>query len=223
MNTTYYDHNGKMINFYEILNIPYHADKKLVRSAFCNLVRMYHSDITGKNTASDRERVDLIIKGYKLLTDDKLRAAYTQILFNKYRFNNDGYIYLNHDRIKYFMSLKDFVTEKMLISDFKNKKICRSMHDIEIFITKTESEKGAVAVIELPSRMICTCCHGSQEYCHICNGVGRISAVSQVEIKIYPFIKYENIITIDLTKIKPGRFIYFALKKIKVKISIISN
>jgi DnaJ-class molecular chaperone len=220
----YCDEKGNIIDFYEILNIPYKAKKELIRSAFCNLIKIYHPDISGKNADEDKKKVDLIIKGYKILTDDELRKDYTAQLLNRNRFNNDGYVYLPKNRIKYSVSLKDLLYTKLLNKKIgRRERIRKFGQDIEIFITPKESEKGAVAYVELPSRMDCHVCYGEDRYCHVCNGIGRIPSASHIEVKIHPDTRSGSTVDIDLMKLRPDRFTSFTMKSIRIKITIIGK
>ncbi len=224
MNKPYCDEKGNIIDFYEVLNIPYKAGKKLIRSAFCNLIKVYHPDIAGTDTDEDRKKVDLIIKGYKLLIDDNLRQDYTRRLLSKNRFSSEGYVYLPKNRIKYSISLKDLVTTKLLNKKIRRKeRLHRFGQDIEIFITPKEAAKGAVAFVELPSRMNCRVCYGEDRYCHVCNGVGRIPTTSHVEVKIHPDTLNGTIIDFDLMKLRPDRFTSFTIKNLRIKITVIGK
>ena len=224
MNKPYCDEKGNIIDFYEVLNVPYKARKELIRSAFCNLIKIYHPDISGRYADEDRKKVDLIITGYKLLTDDELRRDYTEKLLSKNRYNNEGYIYLPKSRIKYSISLKDLLTTRLLNKKIKRKeRIHKFGQDIEIFVTPGEAEKGAVAYVELPSRINCYVCYGEDRYCHVCNGVGRIPAASHIEVKIHPNTRNGSGIEIDLMKLRPDRFTSFTMKSIRIKITIIGK
>jgi DnaJ-class molecular chaperone len=224
MNKPYFDEKGNIIDFYEVLNIPYKAKKELIRSAFCNLIKIYHPDISGKNADEDKRRVNLIIKGYKILTDDELRKDYTVQLLSKNRISDEGYIYLPKNRIKYSISLKDLLTSRLLNKKIRREERMRTFgQDIEIFITPKECERGAVAYVELPSRMNCYVCYGENRYCHVCNGVGRIPTASHIEVKIFPNTKNGSIVDFDLIKLRPDRFTSFTVKSLRIKISIIGK
>ncbi|MFH0975747.1 MAG: DnaJ domain-containing protein [Spirochaetota bacterium] len=223
MNKPYCDDKGNLIDFYEILNIPYKAKKELIRSAFCNLIKIYHPDISGKNSDEEKKKVDLIIKGYKILINDELRRDYTKVLLNG-RFSSEGYVYLPKNRIKYSISLKDLLTTRLLNKKIGRKERMRAFgQDIEIFITPKESENGAVAYVELPSRMDCHVCRGEDRYCHVCNGVGRIPTASRLEVNIHPNTKDGSVIDFNLMKLRPDRFTSFTMKNLRIKISIIGK
>lgn len=224
MRNQYCDEKGNIIDFYEILNIPYKAEKELIRSAFCNLIKIYHPDISGKDTDVDKKKVDLIIKGYKVLIDDKLRHDYTKKLLSSHRYDSSGYLFLPKNRIKYSVSLRDLVNTRLLSKKIsRNERIRKFGQDVEIFITPKESENGAVAYIELPSRMSCHICYGEDNYCNVCNGVGRIPSVSHIEVRIHPNTENGSFLDIDLMKIKPDRFTSFRMKNLRIKITVIGK
>jgi DnaJ-class molecular chaperone len=223
MNKPYCDDKGNLIDYYEILNVPYKAKKELIRSAFCNLIKIHHPDISGNNSDDEKKKVDLIIKGYKILIDDKVRREYTNQLLSG-RFNSEGYVYLPKNRIKYSISLKDLLTTRLLNKKVKRKeRIGKFGQDIEIFITPKESEKGAVVYLELPSRMDCHVCYGKDAYCHVCNGVGRIPTASHLEVKIHPNTKNGSTIDFNLMKFRPDSFTSFTMKSLRIKITIIGR
>jgi DnaJ-class molecular chaperone len=224
MNKPYCDDKGNIIDYYEILNVPYKARKELIRSAFCNLIKIYHPDISGKDTNEERKKVDLIITGYKILIDDDSRKDYTGKLLSSIRITHQGYVFLPKNRIKYSISLKDLLTTRLLNKKITRKERMRAFgQDIEIFITPREAELGAIAYVELPSRVNCYVCFGEDKYCNVCNGVGRIPAASRIEVKINPNPVSGNIMDIDLMKARPDIYTSFTMKHLRVKITIIGK
>jgi DnaJ-class molecular chaperone len=224
MNKPYCDDNGNIIDYYEILNVPYKARKELIRSAFCNLIKIYHPDISGKNTDEERKKVDLIITGYKILVDDDIRKDYTSRLLNSQRVTHQGYVYLPKNRIKFSISLKDLLATRLLSKKITRKERMRAFgQDIEIFITPREAELGAIAFVELPSRINCNVCYGEDKFCNVCNGVGRIPASSRIEVRINPNPVSGSIIDIDLMKARPDRYTSFTMKTLRIKITVIGK
>ncbi len=220
----YHDKRGNIIDYYAVLSVPYLAEKDLIRSAFCNLIKLYHPDISGNNDEKYKDFTDLIIKGYKVLSDDNLRSEYNKQLFNQLKFNNKGYQYLPRNRVKYSISLKDLLQKKLLNKKMKRiDRVYNIGQDVEIFITPREAERGAIAIIELPSRTSCYICYGENRWCHICNGVGRIPAASHLEVEILPFTKDGTVVEVDLMKKRPDRFTNFRMRNLRVKISIIGK
>ena len=221
MNSPYSDENGNMINYYDIFNITYDADKEKIRSAFCSLVKIYHPDISHKNTEIEKKKIDIIIKGYKILSDEILRQDYNSYLFHSSRINKDGFIYLPKKRVKYCFSLKDLLMKKLLNRKMKRKDWIYNLgQDVEIFIRPDEARKGAIAFVELPSRMNCPMCYGENPTCYICQGVGRVSSTSNLQVKIPPNVDDSTIIDVDLMKVRPDRFTSFTMKTLRIKITI---
>lgn len=221
MNSAYSDEKGNIINYYEIFNLPYNANKEEIRSAFCNLIKIYHPDISHKNTEIERKKIDFIIKGYKILIDDRLRDDYNRYLLEFNKINEEGYVYLSKKRIKYSFSLKDLLLNRLLNKRMKRKDwIFNIGQDVEIFITPDEARRGAIAFVELPSRMQCPLCYGGNSYCHVCYGVGRIASTSNLEVKIPPHTCNSTMIDIDLMHIKPDIFTSFTMKNLRIKITI---
>ncbi|MDY6935269.1 MAG: DnaJ domain-containing protein [Spirochaetota bacterium] len=224
MRMSYHDEFGNFVDYYEILNIPYQANKSQVRTAFCNLVKIYHPDISKKNSDDERKKIDLIIKGYKVLIDDSLRLEYNKHLFDRKRYSDEGYVYVPKTRIKFSISLKDLVVSRLLNRKMKREdRIYNFGQDVEIFVTPGEIRRGAIAFIELPSRIPCPLCFGDDSYCRICQGLGRISNTSTIEVKIPPGTKNGTTLNIDLMKIRLHRLTTFTMKNLIIKISIIGK
>jgi len=222
MKSPYCSEKGTLINFYELFNIPFHANRDEIRSAFCNLVKIYHPDISHKNTELERKKIDIIIRGYKILTDEKLRDDYNRHLIEESRVNEEGYVYLPNKRIKYSFSLKDLLMNRLLNKRMKRKDLIFNLgQDVEIFITPDEMRRGAISYIELPSRMQCPLCYGGNPSCHICYGLGRISSTSHLEIKIPPYTADSTTFDVDLMSIKPDIFTSFTMKNLRIRIRII--
>lgn len=220
----YQDDRGNIIDYYAVLHIPYQAGKELIRSAFCNLIKIYHPDISGKTGEKDKKITDMLIKGYKVLIDDNLRKDYNKQLFSKLKFSRKGYIVIPRSRVKYSYSLKDLLLNRLLNKDMRRKdRLYNIGQDMEIFVTPQELMRGAIAIIELPSRTSCHVCYGENRWCHICNGVGRIPSASHLEVEIMPDTEDGTVIDVDLMKIKPDRFTNFRMKNLRVKISVIGR
>lgn len=224
MNISFNDENGNIINYYEVLNVPFNAEKMDIRSSFCNLIKFYHSDISGVNSFEYRKKADILIKGYKILTDESLKKEYDSRLFSEQNFNSSGYAILSKKRIKYSMSLSDLLKTRLLNKKIRHKeRIGKFGQDVEIFISPGEAKKGCIAYIDLPVRMSCPLCYGKDSDCHVCMGVGRINSSSTLEVSVSPPVEHGRIIDFDLIKARPDRFTMFTMKNLRVKISIIGK
>lgn len=222
-----YDKSGNIIDFYTIFNLPRNAEEAEIRSAFRALIKRYHPDTTTIHSANLTEKLDLIIRGYRILIDEDLRIEYDRLLFTSRKVDPHGYAILSKKRIKYSGSLGDMLKARFLPKGMKRRDIVRNFgQDIEIFITPIEASKGAVAYIELPARMICPLCGGSHSMikskCHVCNGVGRIHTTSQLEVRIPPHVDDSTYIDVDLIQVKPDKLTSFNLKTLRIKITILA-
>lgn len=217
----YQDERGNIIDYYTVLHIPYQSKKELIRSAFCNLIKLYHPDISGKRGDKEKYITNMLIDGYKILSDDKLRRDYNKALFSKLKFNKNGYIHVPRSRVKYSYSLKDLLNNRLLGKKMKHKdRLYNIGQDVEILVTPQEISTGAIAVIELPARTSCYVCYGEDRECHACRGVGRIPSASRLEVEIKPGTKDGTVVDVDLMEMRPDRFTTFTMKSLRVKILI---
>lgn len=220
-----YDKNGNVIDFYTIFNIPRTAEPGDIKSAFRALVKRYHPDTASAGSDNLREKLDLIIRGYRILIDDDQRLEYDRIIFSDRKVDHRGYTIVSKKRVKYSATLGEMLKARLLPKGMKHKDILYNFgQDIEIFITPLEARMGAVAYIELPARMTCPLCRGShsreKSKCHVCNGVGRIHTTSQLEVKIPPHVDDSTYIDVELMKMRPDKLTSFIMKSLRIKITI---
>jgi DnaJ-class molecular chaperone len=220
-----YDKNGNVIDFYTIFNLPGTAAPEQIKSAFRDLIKRYHPDTAAVKSDNLTEKLDLIIRGYRILIDEDLRMEYDRVLFSSRKADERGYAIISKKRIKYSATLGDMLKARLMPKGMKRKDILYNFgQDIEIFITPIEARKGAIAYIELPARMTCPLCMGSHEKiqsrCHVCNGVGRIHTTSQLEVQIPPHVDDSTFIDVDLINIRPDKLTSFNLKNLRIKITI---
>ncbi len=223
-----YDKNGNIIDFYTIFNLPGTAGQDQIKTAFRDLIKRYHPDTASVRTDNRTEKLDLIIRGYRILIDEDLRIEYDRILFNSRKVDDRGYPIISKKRIKYSATLGEMLKARLMPRGMKRKDILYNFgQDIEIFISPIEARKGALAYIELPARMTCPLCMGShstvQSKCHVCNGVGRIHTTSQLEVQIPPHVDDTTYIDVDLIKIRPDKLTSFNIKNLRIKITIMQN
>lgn len=220
-----YDKNGNIIDFYTIFNIASTAGADEIKSSFRTLIKRYHPDTATMISNNLTEKLELIIRGYRILIDDDMRIEYDRILFSNKKVDQRGYAIISKKRIKYCATLEDMLKARLLPKGMKRKDILLNFgQDIEIILTPMEARKGAIAYIELPSRMTCPLCGGShakvQSKCHVCGGVGRIRTTSQLEVMIPPHVDDSTYIDVDLMKMRPDKLTAFIMKSLKIKISI---
>ncbi|HPJ37467.1 MAG TPA: DnaJ domain-containing protein [Spirochaetota bacterium] len=187
MENPFYDKSGNIIDYYTIFNIPYDAASETIKSAFRRLIKHYHPDLSGTISDNLVDKIDLIIRGYRILMDEVSRRDYDRVLFRNRDPKSDSHLMISKKRIKYSVSLADMLKARMHPKQMKRKDILYNFgQDIEIFITPVEAKKGAVANIELQAKMLCPICGGSHSHCHLCNGMGRIPTSSQLKSESRP-------------------------------------
>ncbi len=224
MKNPYSDKSGNIIDFYRIFSIPYDADQEAIRNAFRNLVKLYHPDIRGPQSSADIGKIDLIIKGYKILIDEVTRQDYDRQLFHSKNLTREGLSIVSRQRIRYSSSLKDIVKSRLLTPRMRHRdRIFNFGQDVEIYLTREEAQKGAVAYVALPARTYCPLCTGQNPDCYACKGVGRISTVSHLEVRMTPPVESGRVIDIDLMEARPDRFTSFTMKSLKIKIMILEK
>ncbi len=221
------DRSGNMIDFYAIFNVPRTADDGEIKSAFRALIKRYHPDTASARSENLTEKLDLIIRGYRILSDADLRIEYDRMLFSDRAVDHRGYSIISKKRIKYSATLGEMLKARLMPRGVKRKDLIFNFgQDIEIFITQAEAARGAVAYVELPARMICPLCRGSHAKvaakCHVCNGVGRIHTTSQLEVLIPPHVDDSTYIDVDMMKMRPDKLTSFNLKSLRIKIAILS-
>jgi len=224
MNIPFRDDAGNIINYYEILNVPFDAEKAFIRSSFCALIKYFHPDIAGENSGEIRRKADLLIRGYKLLSDDDMRSEYNRLLFSNQRVSSEGYIFISRKRVRYSTSLGTLLKERILNKKIRHRERVHKLgQDVEVFITPAEAAAGVIAYVDLPSRMTCPLCYGEDRDCHICHGVGRMSSSSTLEVKIPPPIEHDRVLDFDLIKARPDRFTSFTMKALRVRVTVIGK
>ena len=68
-------------NYYEILGVPYDADKATIRSAYRKLAQQYHPD---KTENKDDTKFKEIVEAYETLRNDDSRKKYDNNIYNIY-------------------------------------------------------------------------------------------------------------------------------------------
>ncbi len=221
MNGNYYDKQGKLIDFYSIFNIPYHAPEGDIKSAFRSLIKRYHPDTGGLTGADVTDKIDIIIQGYRVLADLSSRTEYDRLLFQRAEPGPMSYPVIPPRRIKYSASLGEMLKSRFLPRKIRHRDILLNFgQDIEIIVTPVESRRGAVAYIALPSRMHCPYCSGRNAQCHVCRGIGRIATTSRLEVTIPPDVRDNTVIDVDLLRLRPDSLTHFRARSIRIRIRV---
>ncbi len=71
-----------MINYYQVLDVREGSDRDEIRNSFRKLVKKYHPDKNKANGISSEDKIKLLIKAYKTLTDAEKRVDYDNQLQN---------------------------------------------------------------------------------------------------------------------------------------------
>ncbi|MCP4267078.1 MAG: DnaJ domain-containing protein [Candidatus Brocadiaceae bacterium] len=71
-----------MINYYQVLDVQEGSDRDEIRNSFRKLVKKYHPDKNKANGISSEDKIKLLIKAYKTLTDTEKRVHYDNQLQN---------------------------------------------------------------------------------------------------------------------------------------------
>ncbi len=221
MTGAYYDKNGNIIDFYAIFNIPYGAGDDEIKSAFRALIKRYHPDLSQSHSEQNAEKIEVIIRGYHLLIDEDARRDYDRALFQSRDPRAGALPVIPKKRIKYSASLSELLRARLNPRRMKRRDILYNIgQDVEIFITPLEAKRGAIAFVDLPSRMYCPLCMGSRSECYLCQGTGRISSSSQLEVRIPPHVDDTTFIDVDLLNIRPDRFTSFTVRHLRIKITV---
>ncbi len=221
MRDSFYSHNGEIIDYYRIFNLPKDADKQSIRSAFCSLVKHYHPDISGIDDENVRKKINLIINGYKILIDDAVRNDYNLVLKEQIpAFTRETVLPKN--RIRYSISLKKLLMAQLLGRGVKRRKDRRLTfgHDLEILVFRHELICGAKIYIDLPAKMYCPICWGKDYRCWLCKGLGRINSTSILEVSIPSVTENGSVFEFDLTRIRPDNYSEYSIKRLCIKIVI---
>lgn len=81
-----------MINYYQVLQVQEGSGRDEIRNSFRKLAKKYHPDKTRTNGISSEDKIKLLIKAYKTLTDSEKRIHYdTQLQSNNVRIRDFYY------------------------------------------------------------------------------------------------------------------------------------
>ncbi len=72
-----------MTNYYRVLQVKKGSNSEEIKNSFRRLVKKYHPDKDKTNGVSSEEKIKVLIKAYKTLTDSRKRFHYDKLLQNK--------------------------------------------------------------------------------------------------------------------------------------------
>ncbi len=108
-----------MINYYHVLHVEEGSARDEIKNSFRKLVKKYHPDKNKTNGIPSEDKIKLLIKAYKTLTDAEKKTHYDSLLQNENirDFYRNERVEVEKKRCKY--DLKSQV--KMVLNDLLNK------------------------------------------------------------------------------------------------------
>ncbi len=214
-----------MINYYEVLEVPFYADNDDIKRAFRRLAKKYHPDVLTE-TDHNSSRMTEIIEAYKILTDHSLRKKYdAEFVREAAEKIRSKYKILPKTRIIYTSTLKNIISNGILTRrNLKHRiKKLKFDEDMTIYISREEQKDGAVIKLTLPARTLCDVCFGGSRTCYRCDGIGRVVSTEELEFFIPPDVKDGMLFHIEPSKHRPRKFTYFTMKNLRIKIKVVSH
>ncbi len=220
------------MNPYEVLGVPYDATIEEIKDRFRSLSKKYHPDISKEPTVDYVE----IIDSYKILADSRKRDEFDllhrkEILKKKLLKENleSNLFILPVNRIEYTFSLGNILKEGIRIGkSYKHNDLIDHMgQDIVISVRPFEVKIGAVAILELPVKLPCPVCRGSNTTCYRCKGSGFIKTIEKINFLIPQSVKDSEVIEFNpgdyyaLYSNQKNNMIYFKSRSIRLRIVFI--
>ncbi len=138
-----------MVNYYQVLQVQEGSNSEEIKNSFRRLVKKYHPDKNKTNGVSSEEKIKVLIKAYKTLTDSQERLHYDKLLQNK---NVEKFYY----REEYYKDdeLGLRVQAKMVLNDLLNKSGSRAVKNYELLKEENE-EFDLFAFLDLKDYLDC--------------------------------------------------------------------
>ena len=195
-------------NFYELLEVDENADIKTIKKAFHRLAKIYHPDISKDN--------------HKFL---EILKAYKHLLYEKQERDKElPKIILPKSRVEFAMSLID-VARLGIFNRGKSKRRTgvynTKGYDVKVFVKAEELKYNPTVFLDIPARVICPVCGGSGNKCNLCSGTGHIVKAVEIPFVLSQGIDNNEIVEIELDKIKLKTYAFFLIKRLRVKVLII--
>ena len=173
-------------SYYEILNVSPDSTKSEIKKQYRKLARMYHPDINSSLEAE--EMFKEINKAVDVLLDDDKRKSYDRLRSN-YTFAKKP----NPDSSNY--TYEDLFKKRQKASHEPRSPLPIRGDDItvNIQIDYMEAILGTTRTVNIAQSSVCPKCKGHKfangKICPNCNGLGEISALRKIKVKIPPQIK----------------------------------
>ncbi|XP_053205734.1 protein tumorous imaginal discs, mitochondrial-like, partial [Panonychus citri] len=173
--TSVFGYNKKK-NYYEILGVPRHANKREIKKSYIALAKMFHPDSVSKETSS-QEKFQEIQEAYQVLSDDEKRSKYDSQVMKEM-----GMQFKHHERTKDFNLMKETVEGEILFRNIfgdlenpfaKGEKLKEGQYaetiwgstpaeSLIISLTVEEAAKGCKQEFEIRTVDVCYLCNGTR-------------------------------------------------------------
>jgi len=141
-----------LINYYQVLQVQEGSDRAEIRNSFRKLAKKYHPDKTKANGISSEDKIKLLIKAYKTLTDSEKRIHYdTQLQSNSIRIRDFHY----KEKPKRENGKDDLRSQaKMVLNDLLNKNGPQAVKNYER-LKEENKEFELLAFLDLKDYLDC--------------------------------------------------------------------
>ena len=171
-------------SYYEILNISPDSTKSEIKKQYRKLVRMYHPDINSSLEAE--ELFKEINKAATILLDDDKRKSYDKLrsgYASTKKQTTSGYTYED-----LFKTKRSERYETKAPAPVKGDDIT-----VNIAIDYMEAILGTIRTVNIAQSTVCPRCKGHKfangRICPNCNGLGEISTLRKIKVKIPASVK----------------------------------
>ncbi len=174
-----------MRTYYEILGVNENARPEDIRHAYRRLVREFHPDLSGSDTAMPFRQV---VQAYETLSDEQRRRSYDEQLAIKRRpapAREEDAWFADEIAID-FPSIAAFVDR--MRDGFLRSEAPDPLLSAEILLSRREAVDGATVPLEIPICSTCPLCGGRgeswMETCRGCGGTGAWHLPHQVRLSL---------------------------------------
>ena len=168
---------GAMRDYYDVLGVSPGAGADEIKRAYRQLARRYHPDISGEDRAAAFVEVS---RAYEVLGDQDRRRSYDAHLLPARPAD-----WLDDEVAIDFPSVAS-VLDRMRDAFFGGSR--EAALSARIVVTPKEAFWGTLVPLHVPLRRTCPRCGGRgevwSEWCAACSGVGEISAVHAMRLRV---------------------------------------